>query len=383
MRSYSADTLKISNGYQLALTWDEKRGALNQSSVYHALSDSDGLLDPSFTRETETLARLSRRIDAALDLAALVREVEVGKGPSPVELWSRAAKLMGLRESSIIESAVEIPLTEIPDFSATDKADAGLADQGASPHDSKLDSSSTPVTPAATSPDLLDLASRVLAGRLDRDDRVKIFEGVRRDVLETSHKVALIDADLRQLLRTSASFVKHSPLYECECGPLGHEVDSTCPLCESKARANPHSICTIQPDISQVMDDAVWFELGVARLFDACGFTTYVGSFPIGLSGGKHEVDIIAWDPSQKLLVIAETTTDSASMNRMARVLLRATDIRAHAAVLVSLGEAEEDVVSFGRRHSIAVIPRIRENTDQLKRWIQSTRGAIGTHPRS
>lgn len=372
----TTETLRISDGYELRLTWDEKRGTLNQSPLYRALSESNGLLDARFVEKAETLAKFSRRIDAALELSGLVREVATGKGPTPVELWGRAARFLGLRESTLIEAAREIPRIESGGPLMPESADAGSV--------SPANGLSAVTSPTSSPPsrDLFGLAMNVITGQLTDADKARIFEGVRGEALETSRKIEGLDSELRELARTKVPFVEHSPLFECRCGPMGTEAGITCPLCAQGSIGHPHSVCRIRSDFDRIIAENIWMELGVARLFEAAGFATYVGVHPIGFSGAKHEVDVLAWDADQRLLIVAETTTDRASINRLGRVLLRAVDIRPHSTVLVSLAESDDEAVIFGKRHSIKVIPRIRENTDQLRNWIQSTRGAHGHHPK-
>lgn len=380
MRSYEADSLVLSDGYRLLLTWDPKRGGLNRSPVYQALSESDGLLNPQFLEKAQTLGRFSRRIDAALDLALLVREVETGKGPTPIELWARAAKLMGLRESTMIDSAKDLPVIDLTIGTGDPVVPADSGQPMLEDANSGLPSTQGSPEPNSAKPDLWDFTLKLLARELSAEDRAKVLDGVRQELLETSRKIELLNSELRGLLEAKASFVRHRPLYECKCGPLGSDVTAVCPICGSTAASHPYSIATIEPDLFQIVEEDLWLELGVARLFDACGFTTYVGSHAIGLSGARHEVDIIAWDAGKRLLLLAETTTEQGSMNRVARALLRAVDIAAHGTAVVTVSGAEQGAIDFGRRHSIAVIQGIRGEPDQLRKWTQSVRSALGSN---
>jgi hypothetical protein len=378
------DVLELSPGYSLRLTWDEGRRTLNQSPLYQALRKSDGLLKPEFVDSASTLAKYSRRVEAALELATLVREVAAGKHATPGELFGRAAKFLGLRSQTLIDSAEESPgegAAATPEISSytPNGSDTGQTVTGQATDSTAL---KVPESPASTPParELFDFALKVLQGTLTSEERVQLFEGVRREVLESSQKSALLDIELQRLLGTKTSFVRHMPLYFCPCGPLGHEPLAACPLCSRPPTEHPLAISTIQSDLDRILAANIWLELGVARVFDAHGFVPYVGSRPVGLSGASHEVDILAWDPLQKHLLLTEVTTEVASMDRLGRVLVRREDIRVHASSLVTLGPATEDVIEYGRRHAIGVVPDIRRNVGQLEKWIDSTRKEFGNN---
>lgn len=373
-RPDASDVLPVSAGYDLRITWEEPRKSLNQGQVYRALRTSDGLLDVQFVDKAESLGRLSRKIEQAVGLATLAREVELAKGTSPIDLFARAVRLLELPDATILDlireppDATRVELATVAEQQAkeTPNVSPTLPPEGST---AELDSS------AYSTDRPYDFVFSLVGGRLTRDERRNFIQGLRREILNTSHKIALLERELRDLLHSSTSFITHFPLYECECGPLGQDVQGSCSLCQGVVKPAPISTSAIQPDLRTVIQANMWLELGVARIFDGAGFVTYVGSHPIGLSGAKHETDVLAWDPETKHLLLAEVSTDQASMERMAKVLLRREDIPVHAAVLVSLGDAGEDVLDYGRKHGIGVVPKLRENCSELEKWIESARG--------
>ena len=357
---------------------------MNQSPLYQALRESDGLLKPEFVDRASALAKYSRRVEAALELATLVREVGAGKHATPVELYSRVAKFLGLRSQTLIDATQEGPAESAAASSELSSQLPDGSDAGEAAPVRGVDSSPLvePSKPAGTLParELFDSALKVLQGTLTSEERVQLFEGVRREVLESSQKSVLLDLEMQRLLGTKTPFVRHTPLYTCLCGPMGHEPLAICPLCGKSPIEHPLAVSTVQPDLDRILSANIWLELGVARIFSAHGFVPYVGSRPVGLSGASHEVDILAWDPIQKHLLLTEVTTEVASMDRLGRVLVRREDIRVHACALVTLGPAAEDVVDYGRRHAIGVFPDIRRNVGQLEKWIDSTRKEFGNN---
>jgi hypothetical protein len=222
----------------------------------------------------------------------------------------------------------------------------------------------------------------LVQGNLSEAERTELFEGIRREALESSQKIELLNGELQAVLSSKASFVRHRPLYECSCGPLGQDIRGVCSICGVTPPDHPKSISSIDPDLDRIIGANIWLELGIARVFDAQGFVTYVGSRPIGLSGASQEVDVLAWDPDVRHLLLTEVTTEAASMDRLGKVLLRREDIPVHASALVTLGPAAEGVLDYGRRHNIGVIPQVRDNIEQLTKWIESTRRGLGNHPK-
>lgn len=380
--SDAADTLSISPGYELRVLWEEPRKTLNQSPVYLSLRQSDGLLSPEFLEISEAIARLSRGIDRSMGLAGLVREVESGKEATPLELFTRALQLLELPDATIsdlVREAATAPTDEAKTAEPSEHVDsAGVSAPSAGSSGSAIE-----LTAAAPSPSrLLDLAFKLVNRTLTPDEKRAFFDTLRRGIVESSRQIQLLDGDLRKKVGSEVSFVRHWPLYECECGPLGNDVRGECVLCRKGPVSDPTSIAGIQPDLLHVLDNNTWLELGVARVFDKLGFVTYIGSHPVGLSGASHEVDILAWDPQQRHLILAEVTTEQASMDRMGKVLLRREDIPVHAAALVTLGDETDDVREYGRRHGIGVISSVRDNCGQLQKWIESARARHGNRPK-
>lgn len=379
-----SEVLELTAGYELRIGWEEPRRSLNESPIYQALRTKDGVLDIDFVEKSGTIGRHSRRIEAALELVKLVREVAAGKSSSPADLYKRIPGFLGLRTSSLqrLSEGTATPpsntSTILPSPIEGPTATRDSAETTTWPGSVGI---SAPEPPAPQI-DLFALAFKVLTGTLSGEERVDLFEAVRREVLTSSQKIAQLNADLQSQLQVEVDFVRHLPLYECVCGPLVGGVGTSCPICHTTPTDHPRSISVIDPALDQILASNIWLELGIARVFDRRGFVTYVGSHPIGLSGADHEVDILAWDPELKHLILAEVTSEVASMERLGRVLYRRLDVPAHACALVTLREAAPGVVEFGKRHIIGVIPMVRENIGQLEKWIDSTRREFGNHPR-
>src|SRR5690242_4976813 len=108
-RADSSDTLVLSAGYELRVTWDDARKSLNESPLYQSLRESDGVLSREFVEKAGAIAKHSRRLEAALELATLAREVAAGKESTPFELFGRAAKFLGLQNITLLDAALEVP----------------------------------------------------------------------------------------------------------------------------------------------------------------------------------------------------------------------------------------------------------------------------------
>jgi hypothetical protein len=167
----------------------------------------------------------------------------------------------------------------------------------------------------------------------------KMFADQRAEMtVEISQKcnevLDLID-EFRVLNKVDCSnIVNNVPIFTCsnckriiskgsfrskEC-PCGNNVSSS-KLTEQTV------INTMNPSVREFFRKNIWLEYGVERLFEKAGFQTVCGAYILGISGVKHEIDVLGENKETENRVLAECKNKTVGIDEIFKLYGKMSDV--------------------------------------------------------
>lgn len=330
------ETIQIQGGQRLAFSWSAGRAKLNASPVYQALRSSDGLLTTGFTDNAKGMITVTEKVDELLSLHETLLRAFRGDWSEIRDPFSRLIRLI-----------------------------QGTGRVGISSPKNKLYRRA--------------VSSIIRREKLDREAFLYITGRIARQLSAYCVQLEELESALKRELKVSHPLTERTVTHPCKCGNLRLDISSPCGVCGESVARKQSLVLRVDPMLREILQNNVWLELAVARILENKGFEVWVGPTVTGLSGTEHEIDIVARDGTEHLLVLGEVTTGRASLRELADLMLRGVDIPAHGKLLVSLGEGNSNASKYARRHGLAIVSQLREKTAHLEEWVENLRRLHGS----
>lgn len=330
------ETIQIRGGQRITFSWSEGRAKLNTDRVYQSLKQSDCLLSKKFEDSAQAMVAVTGRVDELILLHEALLQAYKGN-------WAQVGVPLG-KLVALVRSTVKVGSSTPPDAVFASVVGSLFGRQ-------KVEKS----------------AFLAVAGR------------IRRQLERRCVQLEALELDIQKELKISESLTERSAFHTCSCGNLRFHSAGACDVCGKATKGQPKLLLKIHPTLKQILESNTWLELAIARMFESKGFEVLVGPTVLGLSGTEHEVDIVARDKNDHLLVLAEVTVGRASLRELADLVLRGFDVPAHGRLLVTLAAGNVNAGKYAHRHGIAIVSQVRNNPDHLNTWIESFRRYYST----
>lgn len=180
------------------------------------------------------------------------------------------------------------------------------------------------------------------------------------DFLET---VSLYLCRSCNYLISTGSFTKNSPL-ECRCGREIQRPQD----CEKR------SIKMLEAEFSKIYQQDMLLEYSFERLLKKANMNTISGVYCLGISGIKHELDVVADSRSKNVRVLVECKSKKITCNDLMLFNQKCQELGCDIKIFVAIGEIASDREKrFAKSEDILLVENFYEqNPNELLERIKS-----------
>lgn len=143
-----------------------------------------------------------------------------------------------------------------------------------------------------------------------------------------------------------------------------------CKICNKKIDANQDCeeliIHIFGDKMKQFVSDGIWLEHGINNLLSKKGFKTFTGTYVLGNSGVRHEIDNFAENLSDNIRLLGECKDRDIKVNDILVLSGKMTDTGVNLGyVFTTSSNVNKDIRQLARFRNIAIIDSLLEKEEQ------------------